>query len=162
MTTAHALVVAKVQRKVRNAVAQLAAAGSSLDRPESRQLLRLINIRARHPGTRRAAFPQRHRSKANNLCARIRLDPPKSLRPAPTFLGSSLACPATQSGLPQLRCERSGNSGLGQPLVRRRIAAFAGFRECIGCRCEVISVYHEDDTGPSILRGQPARLARAG
>src|SRR5262245_41094690 len=45
------------------------------------QLLRLINIRARHPGTRRAAFPQRHSSKANNLCARIRLDPPKSLRP---------------------------------------------------------------------------------
>jgi hypothetical protein len=29
----HTLVVAKVQRKVRNAVAQLAAAGSSLDRP---------------------------------------------------------------------------------------------------------------------------------
>ena len=75
------LVVAKVQRKVCNAVAQLAAAGSSLDRPESRQLLRLINIRARHPGTRRAAFPQRHSSKANNLCARIRIDPPKSLRP---------------------------------------------------------------------------------
>src|SRR5262249_28210269 len=45
------------------------------------QLLRLINTRARHPGTRRAAFPQRHSSKANNLCARIRLDPPKSLRP---------------------------------------------------------------------------------
>ena len=52
MTTTHALFALKVQRKVSNGVAGLAAAGSSLDRQKSRQFLpsqRSTNARAKHP-----------------------------------------------------------------------------------------------------------------
>jgi len=41
-------------------------------------------------------------------------------------------------------------------LLWGRIAIFCRSRERNGYRRQVISVYHEDDTGPSILRGQPA------
>ena len=45
-------------------------------------------------------------------------------------------------------------------LLQRRITIFCRPRERNGYRRQVISVYREDDTGPSILRGQPAGQSR--
>jgi hypothetical protein len=91
--TTHALFALKVQRKVRNGVAGLAARGASSDRKKSRanSCLTAMPLDGQHrrttlaedPGSTR---PERHfpsgaaQTRARSV-ARIRLDPRKSVRP---------------------------------------------------------------------------------
>src|SRR5260221_8726148 len=96
-----ALLAGKVQRKVSNGIAGLAAAGSSRHRQKTRQFLP-AQASCRDPGTRLELRSHRRSSNANSLCSRNSAGSPEICATFQRDLSSSPPTPAMQSGLRRL------------------------------------------------------------